>query len=392
VPEVDTIGVPVFTAIRGNEMFVPEMDGDFRITRFLEFFNEHGFQISYELPPQFHNQDYALGSPAPIPFWISKNCYVIEGDADKEEPAKLFGLDALRNPVLSDIARLLDDARSGRINDRNHEWMAENIANGFGDVFFETPIRSRYWVTRYRVAVAKARNLTKPPHPIDVKLRHVAGEWFQRFGTKTDLAKLGGMLGSSASEIFSKRQMTDILFGFLINKLARGERDDIEAYIREPTLQNAFPEGIYNYYIQHGWPRVPFHYEQVDDMTERMMRELLVGREQENFRPAAKMALLLYGRARAPSQVETLAGTYLNSVSKEFEKMRKEANAVFKSRATSQEWEAYAEGLLDYYNQLMDLDGIINGKDRLMRIPVDRRFGVPLKYLDDLKNIRKGDW
>jgi hypothetical protein len=47
-----------------------------------------------------------------------------------------------------------------------------------------------------------------------------------------------------------------------------------------------------------------------------------------------------------------------------------------RARAESSKWAAYADALLDYYNQMMDLDGIINGKDRLTRAPVDRRFGV----------------
>jgi hypothetical protein len=105
---------------------------------------------------------------------------------------------------------------------------------------------------------------------------------------------------------------TDILFAFLMNKLA-------------------WNDGIYNYYIEHGWPRVPFAYEHVTDLPERMMNVLLEGHEQEDFRRAAKMAFLMFGRAPAPPQVETLAGTYLNDVSKSFEALRQEAKSVFES-------------------------------------------------------------
>lgn len=392
VSGVDSIGVPVFTAIRGNAMLVPEMDGDFRIAMFSEFYNEHGFSIVYELPRQFQNQDYAVGSPTPIPFWISDKCYVIEGDADKDEPTKIFGPRALKNPVLADISRLLDDARSGRINDRFYEWEAANLANGFADVFYEEPVRSRYWVTRYRVAVAKARKQTTPPHPIDNKLRHVAGEWFRRFGRKTDLSKLGGMLGSSRNEVLSKRQITDILFAFLMNKLVWNEFDDLEAYVREATLHKAFPEGLYHYYIEHGWPRVPFDYEQKDIFEQRMRAELLEGHERGDFRRASKIALLLFGRGRAPNDIETLAGVYLSQSHKEFRSLRSEAKTVFRSREVSYLWDSYATGLLDYYNQMMDLDGIINGKDRMRRVPMNGRFGVTLEYLKELKEIQSGRW
>lgn len=51
---------------------------------------------------------------------------------------------------------------------------------------------------------------------------------------------------------------------------------------------------------------------------------------------------------------------------------------------------SYVEGLLDYYDQPMDLDGIINGKDRMRRVPIDKRFGVSPDYLKDLKDIKAG--
>lgn len=392
VSDVDTIGVPVFVALRGNEMFVPEMDSDFRISAFIEFFNEDGFQIVYDLPSEFSNQRCAIGAPTPMPFWISNKCYVINGDADKEEPVKMFGAGALRNPVLADLSRLLDDARSGRIAEREKEWTSQKIANSFADVFYETPVRSRYWITRYRVAVANARRIAKPPHPIDTKLREVAGEWFRRFGTKTDLRKLCGMLGSSANEIFSKRQMTDIIFAFLINEFSEANHVEMETYLKEKSLHSLFPLGLYNHYIEHGWPRVPFRYKKPRDFTERMLQELWEGREREDFRRAANVCFLLYGRGRAPGQIETLAGTYLKQLMKEFKLLDDQAKEVFKFRQFKQDWVTYADALLEYYEQMLDLDGIVNPTERLQRTPFDRRFGVRVEYLNELRKIRDGRW
>jgi hypothetical protein len=392
VPEVDTIGVPVFTALRGNSMFVPEMDGDFGIRNLLEFYNEQGFRLAYDLPAEFRNQTFEVGSSAPIPFWISGACHVIIGDADKGEPEKLFGREARRNPVLLDIARLLDDARSGRINDRFDEWAAETISNSFADVFYETPVRSRYWVTRYRIAVAKARKMTQPPHPIDVKLRQVATEWFHKFGSKTELSKIGGMLGRSSNEIFSRRQITDILFAFLMNKLTENNMPELESYFEEGTLHKAFPDGLYGYFIDNGWPRVPFEYTQDRNFIERMVNELVRGDERDDFRLAAKMAFLMFGRSKLPEQVDSLALTYLKRTLDGFNSFKSTAREIFRERDEKHQWRTYAEELLNLYNQLMDIDGIINGKDRMKREPINHRFGVTLDYLKDLKLILKGDW
>jgi hypothetical protein len=311
VPVVDTIGVPVFAALKGNEMFVPEMDGDFRITNFSEFVNEQGFQITYSLPLPYRDTKFSVGSPAPIPFWIEQKCFVIGGDADKEEPEKLFGRGALRNPVLSDIAQLLDDARSGRISDRMKEWASTNIANSFSDVFFEPPARSRYWVSRYRVAIANARKMVQPPHPIDAKLRQVGSDWLHKFGSKTDLSNICGILGSSGNEIFSRRQMGDILFAFLMSKIADNQSEAVEEYAREKPLHGVFPDGIYNYYLQHGWPRVPFAYTQIDDLSFRLMTVLSECNEREDYSRAARFTFMLFGRQRAPAQIESLACIYL---------------------------------------------------------------------------------
>lgn len=393
VPKVDTIGIPIFAAIKGNEMFVPEMDGDFRIMRFDEFFNEDGYQINYDVPAEFYNERFSVGAPTPLPFWLDNKCYVIQGDADKQEPAKLFGnAAALSNPVLADLSRLLDEARSGKITERMQEWTATNIANTLSDVFFETPIRSRYWVTRYRVAVAKARQMTQPPHPIDNKLRFVAGDWFKRFGNKTDLSTLCGMLGTSRSAIFSKRQITDIIFAFLVHKIAEGDFDDLERYTREPAIHPAFPGGLYGHYIEHGWPRVPFEYNKIDDLIGVAIDALADGHYRENYQRVAKLCFLLFGRSRVPSRVEDLAHTYLAEINKTFKSVRNEAKVVFAHRINASHWKPYAEALLDYYDQMMDLDGIINGSERMKRVPVNNRFGVPIAYINDLKKIRKGEW
>lgn len=392
VPEVDTIGVPIFLALRGNAMFVPEMDGDFRIHSLMEFYNEQGFQLAYDLPAEFRNQVFEIGSSTPIPFWISRVCHVIIGDADKGEPEKMFGHQARQNAVLLDIARLLDDARSGRIRDRFDEWAADSISNGFADVFYEPPVRSRYWVTRYRVAVAKARKMTQPPHPIDAKLRQVATEWFHRFGTKTELNKIGGMLGNSANQIFSKRQITDILFAFLMNKVSENNMSELDSYFSEPALHKAFPAGLYNYYLENGWPRVPFGYAEDSNFIHRMLNELVRGYESDDFRLAAKMAFLFFGRAKLPEQIDSLALTYLKRTLSQFNQLKGESRAIFSSREEKHSWRTYAEALLDLYDQLMDIDGIINGKDRMKREPVNHRFGVTLEFLKDVKLILKGEW
>ena len=138
LPASDGIGVAVF--ISDNSMLVPKMDGDFKIVDFLMFYNEQGFQISYDLPPHYRGRIVELGDPAPIPFWENGVCHIIEGDAEKALVESIFGAKARTNPVLRDLGRMLDDARSGRINAKIAEWEADDLASGFDDVFLAPPL------------------------------------------------------------------------------------------------------------------------------------------------------------------------------------------------------------------------------------------------------------
>ena len=184
------------------------------------------------------------------------------------------------------------------------EGASENITNAFADVFYEEPSRARYWVSRYRVALAQARRKTQPPHPVDNRLRQVvAGDWFLRFGSKTDLSNLGGMLGNSAHQIFSRRQITDILFAFLVTKVVnQDDSKTLEAFAGEPSLHRAFPSGPYHYYLEHGWPRVPFHYKQADDFNYRMLNRLANATKRRATNRRRGWRFCCTGGARYPSK------------------------------------------------------------------------------------------
>jgi hypothetical protein len=159
-----------------------------------------------------------------------------------------------------------------------------------------------------------------------------------------------------------------------LEKLAP-DTGEIETYVSEPSLHDAFPHGLYQYYIDHGWPRVPFHYQRVEDFGARMMECLSLGHEADVYRQAAKIALLLYGRADVPNQVAHLAKTYLTYVKQEFDRMRREALSVFNDKQYDV-WKSYADDLLAYYDRLTDLEGILLGSERTKRTPYNNRFGV----------------
>jgi hypothetical protein len=144
--------------------------------------------------------------------------------------------------------------------------------------------------------------------------------------------------------------------------------------------------------LSGGWPRVPFHYEHVDDFHFRLLHSLSDCHSEEDYPPAAKLALFLHGRGKLPEQIDTLARSYLRDEQRDFDRMRRDGRDAFADRTMKDTWGYYAKTLLEGYDRLMDLEGIINGAERCKREPFDKRFGVSLEFLKDVKKIRKSDW
>jgi hypothetical protein len=388
VPRVDTIGIPLFSA--GNGMFVPEMDAEFRITRFLDFFNEDGYTLDYELPKEYQGRIFSIGSPTPIPFWFSQTRHIIEGDAEREDLAKKFGCRAADESVLIDLGNLLDDARTGRLRQRKERWTADEIAAGFGDVFYEVPVHSPYWVRRYNVAVANARAIAQPPHPIDIRLRRVALEWIRRFATKTDFTRLVAVLGKAEDGIITSKRRTEILFAFLVHKTATGNFGQLAKYLDHPLIQDCFPFGLCYYFEKSGWPKVPFDYQRpANNLIHLLIDEIKIARRTQRFDRAAQITYLFYNRTHVPRLVDDHVMPILNESTDRFHEMRERAQDIFGDREFAHQWRETAESLLQQYDQLMVLDGMLNGDARLSKTVVDRRFGVDAHYINELRRFLK---
>jgi hypothetical protein len=151
--------------ISGNAMYIPEMDGDFNISAFISFENEEGYELTSEFPDTYRVRWFRIGDPAPIIFWVSQAPFIIEGDAERSKLEEMFGITARLHPVLKDLGGMLHDARTGLFKRQQEEWLARELETTYGDVFLGTPSRTKYWISRYRVALENARKLTHPKEP-----------------------------------------------------------------------------------------------------------------------------------------------------------------------------------------------------------------------------------
>jgi hypothetical protein len=366
-------------------MLVPQMDGDFRIVDFLEFYNEQGFQLTYDLPQHYLGREVAIGDPAPLPFWHNGVCNIIEGDAEKSLVAQLFGShQAQVDPVLRDLGRMLDDARSGRIKERIGGWEAADLASGFDDVFLGPPSRTRYWITRYRVALQEARKLASPPHPIDVRLRNAANRWLQKFGAKSDPHMLGSILGSSAQGIFSNDQIKNILFAYIVHKVATENTQDLEIILRENTAQTIFPGGIYDYYLQKGWPKAPFAYQQIDliEMTRLVLGQAV---ERRSFGAAIRLSRLLFGDKDAPNKVDDYVMLHIRRSVEEYRRIKERFDDEWSQYPRSTDLTTWSWRILQCYRPIEQLSQITHGRDRIAGRMLEGRFGISASEIQDFR-------
>jgi hypothetical protein len=383
VEPVNSIGVPIFTVPNSNAMLIPETDGDLKISRFLDFYNEASYPIVSDLPMSERNKWYSIGDAGPIPAWFDNKCVVLPSNSSIDAARTILQDKPATDGVKADLLKLIRDARRGVFWEQQKRWQADDIAARFGDVLFGTPSHARYWVSRYRVAVRNGRALTQPPHPIDAKLKGTALEWLRSFGSKTDSKRLASMIGSSEDGIFAPRERQAIWFSYLSNKVTAGNINEIYDDWRSNASQ-MFPQGLYGYYIQHGWPEAPFPIIKSADFRQLIINKLYSGERTGGFESSYRLALVLFNNADAPDAVSEAAAPFLRDRIRRFHEDVDEAYRVFRQRNNSHRWRSIATQLLADFTSIQHLDAILHADARDL-VTVDNRHGVPTDLLATLR-------
>lgn len=384
----DSVGVPVFTVIGGNAMYVCEMDPYFKIISFMHFSQDNLYKVDTELPTSAREKFYRIGDPAPIPYWLDGKCHFISGDAEERDVFRAHGRVAIDNEVLRDLRQYLDDARNGVFREEQERWMVREISANFHDIFHEIPVHSSYWIRRLGEAVRYARTKTTPPHPVDDELRRVALDWIERFASKTDYDRIMGVIDNLLQGAIPTERAQSMVFAFLVNKVSSGNFSMIERKIsKDARFRRLFPEGLYQYWWENNWPRLPFEYKKPYHLLDPLRAEIRQGEIKEDFHRAERMAFLCFARQKASQEIDELVWPIINRY---LDKLR---NAVYKSEpifldpSKRRSWQPRAVRILYLYHMLMSLDGIIDGTHRLSRAIVDERFGLSQYYVQDLERM-----
>ncbi|WP_157644448.1 hypothetical protein [Bradyrhizobium sp. WSM2793] len=384
--------MPIFES--GNSMYLPEMDADYNISAFLQFENEDHYDLTQDVPEDYRERLFRVGDPAPIIFWFKRASHIIEGDAEKARLQTLFGLEAKTHPVLRDLGEMLDDARTGKIKAQQQEWFAQEVEASYNDVFLEEPSRTRYWVSRYRVALENARKLTQPPHPIDVRLRRASSRWMEMFATKAEFSMLTSILGEASQGIYSLGQITDIMFAYMSHRIAAVSSSEITRWLEDGTVRSLFGRGLYDMYLIDGWPHVPFEYNKPDFLG-ILKEKLIQGRERETWKVARLVSELVLGGKDSPREIDDLAMVYIKEVLNDYNTALYQANNNFGRNPTYNDELPLdvAKTIVARHEQATDLSCIMHGDDRIRGIVQRNRFGLDEEraqmYRDYIANFRE---
>lgn len=382
-----SIGIPVFSAYGSNRQWIPETDGDFKITRFLELPPDHGFSVSDDIPPVMRRR-FGIGDYCPMPYWLDGELMSVSGDSYPDQVMGYSHLSVGACAVVSDVRQLLNDARNGRFKFKLEEDEADRIEAAFPDVFKEAPVHSKYWISRYRLAATQARAETKPPHKIDDQLLSVGREWLARFGTKTDYPRLRALLGKPSDGIYSREEISNIAFAYIVDRIERGSIAEIVKWVlQDREFISIFPGGIYRHLIEGGWPNAPFPYRHPKEILGPLMTAVRDNSNDIGMLSALRSLTFVYfGNEESPAEFNNFLFLYRTMY---FEMLREATNTIrrlargFESKR-KYEYEDACVSLVTSFDALRYLDGMEypDGRRKDLRKPIRN---ISADYIDSLR-------
>lgn len=380
----DGIGIPVFSVANSNSRWVAETDGDFRITRFLKIPEEVGYPIIYEVPPGLPRARMVLGEHLPLPFWIDGKLHQVKGDA---YPSDIPDISAIGDglDVLQDVRRLLDDARNGRFKERLQRDEAERIFEAFPDVFEETPVHSKYWVSRFRLAATEPNPEGRPPQ-VAQRLQTLGRSWLERFGSKTDLPRFRALISNGYDGVFSPEEVRNLYFAFIVDKLAQRDfANVVRAFMNDATFRELFPGGIYRHHQDGKWPNTPFDYRKPRFLLDPLLSAVRDHHEQAEALNALRgLAYIYFGQADAPPEFSDRLSPFRQAA-------QRQLNAAYERMRDIKRmgWATYGDNnmeqvhlLVDAFDRMAYLEAIDIGNYRLAKKLEVSFLSISWDYVD----------
>lgn len=386
----DSIGIPLFSVTNSNSLWVPETDGDFRITRFLLLPPDAPYRLVQQIPPGIARRRMAIGEYAPVPFWVNGKLHHVNGNAYPEDMPDIATQSPEASEVVGDVRRLLDDARNGRFKARVQQDEAERIVDAFPDVFEEVPVHSRYWVSRFRLAAAETVPGSRSA-ALSQRLRSIGRQWLDRFASKTDTGRFKGLVDTGHTGIFSDQEVKNLYFAYIIDLISRGKlAEAARGFLKDPGFASLFPAGIYEFHRFNQWPNTPFEYHRPKVLTDPLLAAVRDNHENPEMMAALRgVAYLYFGKKDAPLDFSQSLYPFRRAAQQELlearERMREIESMSWGWDHHRDEYGRQVDRVISGFDRLKYLEGIDYAKTRLIKHPKMKILGLESDYIDHLR-------
>lgn len=393
--DADCIGLPLFGYSGTNDNFIPVCDDDLNIASFAKFDEFEDYQLEYNLPQMSHRKDYEIGDPMPIPFWHQGELMTIMGDAERvfhpdlkmENLLGVFVGNQEREPtVIETLSKIIGDARSGRNREIRESRAQEALKSSFGDVFYDPPVHSRYWVARFAIASNQIGDGDHSYGAFGEALRQRGFDWLEAFLSKTDYQRLISVLGFNRPTAFTEREAVGILFLFLTMKINGQAVREIERWHSDPIIEEHFRHGTYYYYIERGWPKLPIKYTRFDDPLSGMKEIIYAANRTKTWASAEKISKVVFGNRDAPKEIIDIVDPLVAQLQHRFRTSMQNVSGFIRSRQSLADEVAEGREALIMHRTLQQMEGVLYGRDRLNREIVEGRYGVTASLLEAVRN------
>ncbi|WP_376098791.1 hypothetical protein ACE7GA_09440 [Roseomonas sp. CCTCC AB2023176] len=219
----EELSLPVFTKSHSNYMYMAQSDNRLLITAFLQFLNEYGYRLDFDLPAEVVQEPYKIGSEAPIVVYTEGRTLVVRASNVSNS------MNDLRSSGASEalIANLLETAEIARAGRSEVVAATTKLEIALDNPDLNQVNHSKYWVDLFCQAVKEA---SYQPALGDAivrgRLGDLAREWFTRYS-----------LSASASILYRMFDVVDTNSVLAINDLAHiMQHTIISRFMREARL------------------------------------------------------------------------------------------------------------------------------------------------------------
>ena len=189
---------------------------------------------------------------------------------------------------------------------------------------------------------------------------------------------IGSLLGEVSQGIYSVRQITEIMFAYLSHKLATARSAEITKIAADQTIGSLFNHGMYEFYINNGWPNASFKYTKID-FIEIMKKRLALGQESRSWEVALLLSKVLFGDRDAPHEVDDAALMYIRPVIETYKRALDDGESRIAYNGVKFTVETLTEcsrTIVNSFARIQELGCIMNGEDRKRGAMMDGRFQV----------------